>query len=146
MPLSVDTQFSSLMDDAVALSGYISEYLRGINTQLQWMIPTGITPAWVFEPTTIADLGDPFDRTAPNSAYSDEYTGSGSSTNEVRAVMGKHMEINYMGMMERAFRERHRTSVRAGQLAAGRRNAHADSSYGIHKRGIQGYIQTLLNS
>lgn len=146
MPLSVDTQFSVLMDHVTEYSGYISEYARGINTQRQWMIPDGFSPGWTFDPTDIAQLGDPFDRTAPNSAYSDEYTGSGSSTNEVRSVMGKHLEINYMGMMERAFRERHRTVTRACQMVACRRNAHSDSAYGIHKRGIQGYIQTLLNA
>lgn len=144
MPLSVDTQFSSLMDDMASFSDTIDKYLRGTDVQREWMIPSAA--GFTFNPTDIANLGTPFDRSSINTEYSNEYTGSGGSTDEIRAVMGTHVEISYMCMMERAFRARHRLCARSLMHVAGRRKAHGDAVNGVHKAAVQGYVQELFNS
>jgi hypothetical protein len=144
---TVDAQFSSLMDDMTDFSTKISDYLISDgSTQREWMIPDAAGGGWTFDPTDIPNIGDPFDRSGPNATYAAEYSGSGSPDNEIRTVMGTHVEINYMGMMERAFRERHRTVVRAQYLLAGRRKAHGDTSYGVHKASVQGYVTELFTA
>ena len=144
MPLAVDAQFTVLMDDMSDFSNKIQDYIKDGSTQREWMIPSGKDPMWVFQPHNVPELGDPFDRTDVGAEYADEYSGTG--TNEIRAVMGTHIQLGYMGMMERAFRERHRICTRALLLVAGRRLAHADTTYGIHKVGVEGYVSELFNA
>jgi len=143
---TVDSQFTSLMDDMADFSEKISDYLISDgSTQRLWMVPDAAV-AWTFNPTEPDKMGEPFDRTDVNKVYSDEYSGAASADNEIRTVMGAHVEINYMGMMERAFRERHRTVVRAQYLLAGRRKAHSDTSDGVHKAGVEGYVTELFTA
>jgi hypothetical protein len=147
MPLSVDAQFTQLMDDMADFSDKIQKYLRGTSVQRLWMIPTGYSGGWSFDPTDIVNMGDPFERaqaSQPNDLYADEYNNTGSG--EIRAVMGTNVEIGYMGAMERAFRERHRTPTRAAMLLAGRRMGHADTTNGVHKAGVEGFVQELFNA
>lgn len=139
---TVDAQFSSLMTDMTTFSDKIADYIKSDGTQRLWMIPTA--SGWTFNPTQIAGMATPFDRSGPNATYAAEYTGSGDD--EIRVIMGTHVEIHYMGMMERAFRERHRTVVRAQYLLGGRRLAHGDASYGVHKASVQGYVQELFTA
>jgi len=143
---SVNPQFSSLMDDMAtfgqAISGYLQQSPAG--TQRFWMIPAGYTGGWTFNPVDIPNMGDPFNRTTSNSGYSAEYAGTGE--NKSKVAMGRNLEICYMGMMERAFRDRHRTPTRALMLLAARRGAHGNVTYGVHKASVEGYVQELLDT
>lgn len=141
---SVDAQFTQLMDDMASFSGTLSQYLESDTTQRVWMIPTGYSGGWTFNPTDIPNIGDPFDRTDVNSDYVDEYAGSGED--KIKVAMGLNVEIGYMCMMERAFRERHRTCTRALMLLSGRRKAHSDTTAGVHKAAVEGFVQELLDT
>jgi len=138
---SVDAQFARLMDDMVTFSGLISTYLESTGAQRLWMIPAGFVGN--FNPTSIANLGEPFDRDDVNSALVAEYSGSGES--KVKVAMGLSVEIAYMCMMERAFRERHRTPTRGLTLLAGRRKAHSDAT-NVHKDAVEAFAQELLDT
>jgi len=144
MTLAVDAQFTSLMDDVSADSLSIGSYLEGNAVQRPWMIPSGKTPGWTFDPTDIPDMGDPFDRTDVNQDYIDEFTGAGE--NKSRIAAGTSIEIGYMAMMERSFRERHRTPTRACMLLSGRRKAHGDAANGVHKGSVEAFIQEMLTT
>lgn len=144
MPLSVDAQFTSLMDDMADFSDKIQNYIRDASVQRLWMVPEGKDTMWEFDPTDPTDMYDPFDRDAIRTDYSNEYSGSG--TNEIRAVMGTNVEIGYMAMMERAFRERHKLCPRALLHVAGRRLAHSHTSDGVHKAAVEGYVSDLFNA
>jgi hypothetical protein len=141
---SVDAQFTSLMDDMQGFCDASEDYLRGVGTQREWMIPAGYTGGWEFQPHDIPNVGDPFTRdqaNQPNDLYKKEYQGLGDQ--EVRTIMGTHVEIHYMAMMERAFRERHRLPTRAMIHLGARHKAHADAN-GVHKYGVEGYVQELF--
>jgi hypothetical protein len=142
MATSPFAQFTSLMDDMQGFSLRTYAYLFGSGYQRYWMIPTGYSGGWVFNPTNIAGLHDPFTRGEANTALSNEYSGSGD--NQVNLTMGYGLQIGYMGMMERAFRDRHRTVTRAQMLVSGRKAAHGDAS-GVHKGAVEGHITELLN-
>ncbi len=139
---SVDAQFTSLMDDMASFSDKIGKYLRSDTTQRLWMIPAGYSGGWTFDPVDIPNIGDPFDRTDVNLAYVGEYTGGGED--KIKVAMGLNVEVGYMCMMERAFRERHRTCTRALMLLAGRCKAHGDATNGVHKASVEGFVQELL--
>ena len=141
---SVDAQFTQLMDDMALFSSTLSQYLESDAMQRLWMIPTGAAGGWSFNPTDIPGIGDPFDRSDVNSDYADEYSGAGED--KIKVAMGLNVEIGYMCMMERAFRERHRTPTRALMLLAGRRAAHGDVVNGVHKSSVEGFVQELLDT
>jgi len=141
MAVAVDAQFASLMNDMVAFSDLISTYLESDGSQRLWMIPAG--SAGNFNPTAIAALGEPFDRAAINADLVAEYSGVGED--KVKVAMGLNVELGYMCMMERAFRERHRTVPRALALLAGRRKAHSDTT-NVHEDSVEAFVQELLDT
>lgn len=131
-----DATFSARIGNMQTFCGKIADYKMGDGTQRVWM-----TFGTTFQPYDIPNLGDQLDRTSINQAYADEYSGSGDD--EVRVTMGSHMQISYMAMMERAYRQRHRTPTRAHMLHAGRMLAHEDAN-GIHAAAVLGYITQVL--
>lgn len=143
MSVSVDTQFSQLMTDMVSLSAAIATYIQSTGAQRLWMIPTKVGGGWTFDPTDIPNLGSPFLRDNVNTQYANEFSGAGE--NKIKVAMGTGVEIGYMGMMERAFRERHRTPTRALQLLGARRAAHGGAG-NVHKSSVEAWVQELLTT
>ena len=117
----------------------IANYLGADGTQCPWMIPTGVS-GWTFEPTDVPNLGEPFDRTQVNQDYQDVLSGSGSTNNQLKETMAAHIQIGYLAVMERAFRERHRLMPRAFGLAQGRGLAHGDSTDGVHIGSVKQHV------
>jgi hypothetical protein len=142
MPLAVDAQFTILMTSMCTFSDSIADYYKDAGTQRVWMVPTAV--GWSLDSVDPSDMSDPFDRIGPNGLYTAEYDGTGSD--EVRGIMGSHIQIGYMGMMERSFRERHKTPTRAMLHVAGRRMAHGDTVDGVHKAGVENYVTDLFNA
>jgi len=115
-------------------------YLQWGAIQRQWMMP----PAglWAGDPLNITDIGNAFDRGLLNEAYMQQYQIPNGSTG---AVQGIAVQISYLSVMERSFRARHMTPVRAIAHAASRRLAQGEAG-GIHTGAIYTYVQDLLNS
>jgi len=135
-----DTNFTQLMDDMQSFADKTHKYLTQDGTQRLWMIPTNASS---HDPTDIQSLEDGFDRSTLNANYAAEYNGSGED--HVRVVMGTNMQICYMGMMERAFRERHRTACRPFSHLAGRKKAHGIAD-GVHKGSVWKHVDDTFKS
>jgi len=137
--MAVDANFTALCTDMQELAYTNDNYLRGLSQRV-WMIPTAAAP---FDPLSVPDLGAAFDRTGVNSAYSAEYSGAGE--NHIKAAMAANVQIGYMAMMERAFRNRHMTVTRASSHNNARKHAHGDVSNSVHLVAVRGYMEALAN-
>ena len=114
------------------------------------MIPS---KAGSFKPTDIKNLGKAFDRTAVNQEYPDMLNNGASETDGMMGnIIVDGLQINYMAMWERSFRERHKTDVRLQMHVAGRRTAHglnkssgSDPIKGVHTGAIQPFVQNYID-
>lgn len=153
---TVDARFENLMTDMENFCQKEADYYSGTSSTegKPWMVPESDTDSkltgWIFSPFNIEGMKTPFDRTDVNQLYQDEYdpskADSGSADNEIRVAMGANLQIAYMGMMERSFRERHKTPCRALLHATGRKKAHGDASTGVHKQYVQNYITQVFDA
>jgi len=141
MAATVDALLQALLVKIRVHCDDIAQYELGGGYGRPWMIPP--QNGWSGDPTEIEDLKEPFDRTDSNTEAVDVYT----ENRGIGEAAGREAEIGYMGMMERSFRDRHKTAVRAHLHAAGRRKAHGLVD-GIHTgtMGVLSYIQGLLDS
>ena len=94
-----------------------------------------------FVPTAINTLGQAFSRSNLNQQYTAQLSNNGMVGN----TLGVGIQLNYMAMLERSFRERHKTDVRCQMHLSGRRLAHGDTS-GVHTGGVQPYVQAFLTN
>jgi hypothetical protein len=136
-----DSTFQALMERIRCRNEQGHKYLAGTSQPRRWMIPP--LRGWDGDPFNISDIKKPFDRDAINSEAKDNLTASDGGTTGTGA--GKTLQVNYFGMMERAYRIRHMTIVRAHAHAAGRKRAHGDQN-GIHTGDTITYIQNILDS
>lgn len=66
-----------------------------------------------------------------------------SEPGTVGDLMVSSLQGDYLATMERAFRARHQTRIRADVHAAARRRGHGHDA-GLFQRGVVGYIEGLL--
>lgn len=147
--MNLDAYFTQALTDSQTQSQKIGDYMRGGTDvsgyiQRHWMIPSR---AGTFVSTDIANLGTAFSRRDLNLDYTAQHTNDPTATSGmVGNVIVDGLQINYLGMLERAFRERHKTDVRLQMHLCGRRLAHGDAA-GIHvaiKNYTQNYIDNTL--
>jgi hypothetical protein len=137
---SPDLKFTELMDGVREHCEKIADYVADGTGQRPWMIPP--KGDWDGDPLKIKDLKEPFNRDKPNEDYVEELHSDDGATG---VCQGKKVQIDYMGMMERAFRARNTTPIRSMMHAAGRRRAHG-SKDGTHVGVVQQYVQDLLSA
>ena len=118
-------------------SNTISQYARSQDVPRVWMYPTA---NWSGNPFDIKDMAEPFQRREPATAY--EHGILVPHKDPLNVVMAHKLEMDYLSVMERSFRLRHMSPVRAIALTAGRRLAHGDEN-GVHTV-IRTYIQDRL--
>jgi hypothetical protein len=120
----------------------ISDYHRGGSESGRfWMLPT--FRGWDGDPHNIPDMAKPFARDEPNQEYIQEITKDVGGKQSI--AMGRKIEIDYMAMMERAFRARQAGPIRCTLHSAGRRLAHSEPA-GIHQGGVIKWVQNVLSS
>jgi hypothetical protein len=143
---SVDPNFSQLMTDMSNFAATNAKYAQSVSsTQKLWMIPTNASSNGTWDPvlgSAIQNLNAAFGRSALNSSYSNAHTSSG---NTVADVIGFHTQLAYMAVMERAFRERHKTVARATIHNGARKIAHG-SGVGVHLGSVLQYMTNMFSS
>ena len=153
---TLDSNFTQMLTDAQTQSQNIGNYLRGGTAsgsgsyvQRHWMIPSRASS---FNPTNISQLGYPVLRSSLNQEYSQQLTtatsnspgNQGATGGMVGNIIVSGLQINYMAMWERSFRERHKTDVRCQMHLCGRRLAHGDQQ-GVHVGLVQPFVQQFIN-
>ena len=141
---SVDPKFSTLMGDMQLLADNNAKYLMATgNYQRKWMVPSDAPATW--DPLDdITDHGTLFDRATVNQQYADTHNGTDSSA-VVADTMGYSIQLNYMAMMERAFRDRHKSVVRSTAHDCGRKRAHGEQ-LGIHKGSVLEAVSNMFTA
>ena len=137
-----DPIFSARLEDVRSQCEDIANYLLGdvAKTQRPWMVPTNVA-GWTFDPVDPTTMNEPFDREDVNQTYKDVL----DTKDKGSAAMAAHVQIGYLGMMERAFRQRHRTVTRAYGLTQGRKLGHGDEDHSVHTASVEQYVVDLEN-
>jgi len=146
--MQLNSGFTTILTDLTTQSKLISDSIRGTTAgsdyvERHWMVPS---TSGTFNPTDIPNLSTPFNRTALNTEYSQQLSGSSSSGGMMGNIIVDGLQIAYMSMWERSFRERHKTDVRMQMHLAGRRRTHGDPTDGVHKGCVQKYVQAFLDN
>lgn len=138
MSTSVYPKFQQLLERVKLRSEENAKAHDGTKEQRRWMDP----PNWNGNPLDIQGLTEPFARDQPNREYEDELN---KDEGRIGVCMGRKIEIDYMSIMERAFRARSMTSVRGQAHAATMRQSHGESK-GVHIGVVLQYTQDILQS
>ncbi len=109
-------------------------------TGREWQL--GDLNGWSGDVTDVPGMGKPFDRKAIGQNFADVYQGEPGTTGDAATL---RLQNDYLAAMERAYRTRHVSSVRATIMAAGRRAGHA-SPQGPLLDGVIRYAQDLLKA
>jgi hypothetical protein len=137
MPAQVIESFQRLMENMQAFSANIATYLNDASVPRPWMHP----PASTGEPLAIEDIKTGFDRSEANEQYASAIHNGGTMAD----CMTSKVQIDYCSVMERAYRHRHMTPVRAMMHASGRRQGHGNQA-GLHIGGILQYVENLAKT
>jgi len=146
---SPDQNFQKLITEISELCEKIHAYSVGGEDGRPWMIPSTATtgeidkdgksvPISIFD---IKNLSAAFERSGPNQKYEEEMSKGSEST--VGVCMGAKVQIDYLGMMERAFRARNASPIRCYTHAASRRKAHGDPQ-GVHVNSVLEFVTNLM--
>ena len=109
-----------------------------LNAQRQWMTPT--LNGWSGDVLDVAGMHAPFDRTDMNAAYTEMLSTPGAG--KVSDAQAWKMQIDYIAVMERAFRTRHSTRIRAVAHNTARKAGHGNAR-GLFLNTVLGYAQRL---
>lgn len=107
----------------------------------EWQL--GDLNGWSGDVTDIPGMARPFDRKEIGQNFADVYQPKSPGTVGDAATL--RLQNDYLAAMERAFRTRHASSVRAAVMAAGRRSGHGDGQ-GPLLDGVIRYAQDLLKA
>lgn len=118
MPITtLDTGFLNHIVELEATSAAAADATM-LTGQRQWMYPP--LGAWDGDTSNITGMNDAFDRAALNTQYEDLVSDQ-TQESTIGEVMITKLQVDYIAALERAFRTRHCSSVRAKLHAAARR-------------------------
>ncbi len=113
-----------------------------LDGQRQWMYPP--LEGWSGDPRDIRGMSAAFDRTALNEQYVDLISDKTQEC-KIGETMATKLQVDYVAAMERGFRTRHCSSIRAKIHAAARRRGMGSPS-GPLTGGVSLWLQRLLQA
>ena len=136
---SPDQNFQKLINEISELCEKIHAYAIGGSAGRPWMVPKTMTTG-IFD---IKNMVTPFERSGPNQTYEEEMDKG--DTSKLGVCIGAKIQIDYLGMMERAFRSRHASPIRCYTHAASRRKAHGDPQ-GVHIESVLDLVTNFMKA
>ena len=138
MTATLDKVFLDRLEELRTQAASLANSLQGASSR-KWQVPEA--DGWDGNVLDLEGISKAYDRQGLNQAYEDLLKGGkGGSVGECAALK---LQIDYLAVLERAFRTRHMTSVRARMHAAGRRRGHGNKS-GVFTGSIVPHVQNLL--
>jgi hypothetical protein len=134
------TRFTAQVQQLAAEAGLMHKSVTAGEPR-PWQL--GDLNGWDGNVTDIPGMAKPFDRSEIGQNFADVYQPKEPGTVGDAATL--RVQNDYLAAMERAFRTRHASSVRAAIMAAGRRNGHG-SDQGPLLDGVIRYAQDLLKA
>ncbi len=126
--------------ESTSLAAYKATLLIG---QRQWMYPP--VSGWSGHPYDIVGLNTAFDRSHLNSVYVQimmDQQGAGN----IGESMAVKLQVDYIAALERAFRTRYCSSIRAKLHAASRKQGQSDSTAGLFSATVTGWILNIITA
>ena len=129
--------FTTVITDLAAQATAQAAALRGTGLS-DWNRPTGVT-----DPLDVPGTTAGFDRAAINTNYGQVIGSAAAGT--IGDVVALKVQVDYVAVVERAFRARHCTPVRLLGFAAARRRGHGNGA-GVLVAGVLGFAQDALKA
>ena len=125
-----------------ALRSAASEMAASVTDEHQrpWM--TLDHGSWSGNPFDIPGMTGAFDRDDINQHYA-EMLSDPANLGSLGSSLALKLQVDWLAVLERAFRTRHASSVRCAVHAAARRKGHS-SGAGIFSIGTLGYVQNII--
>lgn len=131
-----------LQIDKLAATGLNIAAAARLEEQLKWMqLDLG---DWDGDLDNQEDIGKAFSRDENAQDYKDAIKDS-ESPGTVGDLMASQLQGEFLACQERAFRARHRGSVRSQFHAAARRDGHGNEK-GVLKRSVANYVESILKA
>lgn len=139
---SLDTAFLAHLDRLKTVADANADAVCA-GTQRQWYLPP--LDSWTGDPYDIAGMNYAFDRSALNAAYVAVVSDTLRRGRQGEAMILK-LQIDYLAALERAFRTRQSSSIRAKVHAGIRRKSHGASGglYNTSNGTITMWLTRLL--
>lgn len=135
----VGDRFSRQLDALVETGKSTAKSLRGEDRRLHTDVDKG---DWDGDLTDLSGISSAFSR----EEHSEDVVEAIKNVDEpgvIGDLIASAMQGDYLAMQERAFRSRHTSVVRRRLQAAARRAGHGDDR-GLFKRGVLGYVESVL--
>lgn len=113
-----------------------------LKEQRPWMHPE--LGSWLGDLFDLKGMAEPFKRDENHNDLL-QAVKSAESPGTTTDLIASQLQGDFLGTCERAFRERHKSTIRSRLHAAGRHYGSGHES-GIVKEGIQNYIQWLIKT
>ena len=111
--------------------------------QRKWMYPS--LNGWSGDPQDISGMNNAFDRTNLNNTYI-QILNDQNEQGFIGEAMAVKIQIDYIAALERSFRTRHCSSVRAKIHAAARRQGQGNHNFGLFNVNIQTWLLRLIEA
>lgn len=109
--------------------------------QRRWMYPP--LSGWSGDPSDIQGMNDAFNRSNLNNTYV-QIVSDPNGAGTIGESMVVKLQVDYIAALERAFRTRHSSSIRAKLQAASRRRGQGDATNGVFAATVNGWLLRLI--
>lgn len=132
-------RFRKQIDALIQTSAEVGGALQGIGQYSNHQIDKN---EWEGNPTDLEGLSSAFSR-EENTNDVEEALADAENVGTYGDLAVSQLQGDYLACMERAIRSRNMNRVRRTMHAAARRLGHGNEA-GVVRRGVQGYLETLL--
>lgn len=134
-----DPEFTSQLDKLKSTSD-AADKAAILTGQREWMYPP--LNGWTGCPWDLSGMNKAFPREHLNEVYC-KILGDKNSTGTVGEAMAVKLQVDYIAALERAFRTRHCSSVRARMHSAARRRGQA-AEKGLFQNNVLLHIERMI--
>ena len=131
-------------DQVAALQAAALAFANSVTAEEQRSWMTLSLNGWAGDPLDVGGISSAFDRDAINQQYA-EMLNDPADSGSLGSCLALKLQVDWLAMLERAFRARHATSVRCAVHSAARRKGHS-SGGGVFAVGTLAYVQDIIKA
>jgi len=139
---ALGANYSAQLDQLAADAAAIEQAYK-LCAQRPWMMPDPAPGGWLRDLLDTTSIGAAFVRTENNADYVEAV--SATPRGVLSDTIVSKAQVDYLASMERSFRLRHLSQVRAAFHAAGRRRGHGHTN-GLFVKILPEYLERVIQA